>query len=113
MPTQRRRYARQLLLTEIGERGQVALCATHACIADRADTRAAEGAAQYVERAGIALAPLDLEGEKPALAIAVPSSDAVGTLAGDLRLREAAATLAGSFAAVEAIKCALGVGTPA
>ena len=105
----RQRFARQVVLAEIGEAGQERLCASTVRIAERADPRVRELATQYLERAGVHL------GSDPAGAIAVEALDleAVRALAGDVALEDAAAALAGSFAAVEAIKAALDVGRPA
>lgn len=103
---QRVRHARHLLLAEIGEQGQAALCATQLRPAVGADPRAAEVAADYLARAGVTVAP-------GAATLPVPSAAEVAALAGDPALLEAAAALAGAFAAVEAIKATTGAGQPA
>jgi hypothetical protein len=89
----RARFARQISLPEIGEQGQLRL----------AETRVRCGnpvAALYLERAGLDV--VDAPNEAPALHVQ----------AGDPALHEAAAFLSGALAAVEAIKTALGAGTP-
>jgi hypothetical protein len=112
-PVDKRRHARQLLLAEIGERGQARLCATRVQLAAGADPRAAAVARDYLERAGVQVidAPVGhshAAGEDArALTTAVADCTAVRALAGHPELDEAAAALAGAFAAVEAIKQAL------
>lgn len=100
----RRRHARQLLLTEVGEGGQARLCAHE--VAVQGDRRAVEAAALYLSRAGVAVR------DEAAHALEVPEPDAVSQLAGREGLGEAAAFIAGAFCAVEEIKRALGVGAP-
>ena len=106
-PLARRRFARQLLLAEIGEAGQARLCASRVKVADGADAQAAETARAYLDRAGLQVVD---DGE--ALEAAVPSADAIGALARDEEQRPAAAALAGAFAAVEAMKVALSLERP-
>jgi hypothetical protein len=115
----RSRYARHLLLPEIGEAGQTRLCATSVRIPESADRLAGEVARDYLMRAGLQVDPTQQEtGDRqqatgnhrrgPALALAdVPSTSAIGILAGRAELEHAAAALAGAFAAVEVIKAAL------
>jgi len=98
--TARTRFARQILLHEIGARGQSRLLETRF---DAPATRAGGIAADYLERAGLGRGRI-AEG---ALALALPpegSSDESGTPAS---IRDA---LAGSFAAVEMLKQALDLG---
>ncbi len=111
-PAARRRYTRHLLLSEIGEAGQERLCAAQVRAAPAADARAAEVALDYLARAGLGVSA---DGAQTATAIALllPSPEQLRGLAGDAALEEAAAALSGAFAAVEAIKQALGVGSPA
>jgi len=99
----RRRYARHLLLAEVGEPGQARLCAHEVRVSG--DERATEIATLYLSRAGVAVR------ESAPEAATAPSSAEVAALAGRPELREAAAFLAGAFTAVEEIKRALGVGT--
>lgn len=110
---QRVLHARHLLLADIGEQGQSALCAARLAMPDRADARASEVAADYLRRAGVQVGPPDEPvhaGQRPTPAVA--NAAEVRQLAGDPAQYEAAAALAGAFAAVEAIKAAVGAGTP-
>jgi hypothetical protein len=114
---QKRRYARQLLLPEIGDAGQLRLCATRLRIAGGADARAAAIATEYLQRAGIDIAAGDGDqapgrDDAPAGEVALAGPAQVRALAGCAELEEAAATLAGAFAAVEAIKATLAIGRP-
>jgi len=107
-PHDQQRFARHLLLSQIGEAGQLRLCATQVRACADADPRAALVAYRYLERAGMHVST-QADGE----VIALPSPEALHALAGRVELEGAAAALAGAFAAVEAIKHALGVGTSA
>lgn len=111
-PQQRTRYARQLLLPEIGEQGQRGLCDTQALLPRDADPGAAGVAAEYLERAGLRVrAGSDpAEATPDAVRVPVASRPEVARWAGDEALEEAAAALAGAFAAVEAIKATVGTG---
>jgi hypothetical protein len=104
------RYARHLLLAEIGTAGQARLCAARVRIAGAADARATRTACDYLERAGLSIAAG--AGEQVE-AVAVADANAVRALAGCVELEEAAAALAGAFAAVETIKAVLGAGVSA
>jgi hypothetical protein len=88
------RYARQISLAEIGVRGQEALCAMHARVIG--DERAASVAREYLVRAGVSAGD--------GASIDAGSSDEIDRIAGRPELREAAAFLMGSIAALEAIK---------
>jgi len=115
----RRRHARQLLLAEIGERGQERLCATRVRLTGDGDARAAAVARDYLERAGLQLIDVqeasahDDGDASRELEVAIADSGALQALAGRPELEEAAAALAGAFAAVEVIKSALGLARPA
>ncbi len=100
----RRRYARHLLLSEVGEAGQERLRACTVALAG--DARAKEVAALYLARAGVELR------DGAASTVDAGSTEAVAAIAGRAELEEAASFLAGAFAAVEAIKAALDVGAP-
>jgi hypothetical protein len=89
----RARYARQISLPEIGEQGQLRLSQT------RVQCESAV-TAMYLERAGVEVA--SGPGTGPVFDVQ----------AGDPALAEAAAFLSGALGAVEAIKTALGIGTP-
>jgi hypothetical protein len=105
---QRQRYARHLLLSEIGETGQARLCAARVRVRVTSDPRAVAVARDYLERAGLEV--LDAGDAGAGLDVPVPDAQAVRVLAGGEALEEAGAALAGAFAAVEAIKAVLGVG---
>ena len=97
---QRQRFARHLLLPELGKQGQAELCAS--------SVRAPEGpagavASDYLTRAGVQC------GDEGA-AVPVADGQVLAQLAGDPSLEHAAAALAGAFAAVEAIKGITGAG---
>jgi len=100
----RRRHARQLLLAEVGERGQARLSGHE--VAVHGDPRAAEIAALYLSRAGVTVR------DEASHVVALADPDALSRLAGRGGLREAAAFVAGAFGAVEEIKRALEVGSP-
>jgi hypothetical protein len=99
---QRRRYARQLLLSEVGERGQERLLAARFRPAAGCDPDAYAVAADYLERAGLSFDPAGTE-------LRVADADAIERLAGSPCLREPAAWIAGAFAAVEHLKEVLGI----
>ena len=101
----RTRYARHLLLAEIGGAGQERLCAADASANPDADPRAARWALEYLQRAGITVKP---GGSR----VPLPSLAALQRLGGAGELEEATAALAGAFAAVERIKSVLGAGRP-
>jgi hypothetical protein len=106
-PAQRQLYARHLLLAEIGEQGQERLCASRVAHA-AGDARARVVARDYLERAGLCVD--DASTAEPAsLQVPLPTQDGVRALAARPELEEAAAALAGAFAAVETIKAALGI----
>lgn len=91
----RARFARQISLPEIGEQGQLRLSQARV-------TCQSAVTAMYLERAGVEVAR----------AVGGESAQATAVEAGDPALREAAAFLSGALGAVEALKSALGVGTP-
>lgn len=98
----RRRYARQLLLAEIGEVGQERLIAsgfrgTADCEAD-----AYAVAADYLERAGCF-------GNDEGAEVRVPPASEVMRFAGNASLRESAALVLGAYSAVEHLKRVLGI----
>ena len=99
-------YARQILLSEIGQAGQAQLCAAALSIPPGADARAGAVAAEYLRRAGV-----QVTSQAPPLTAAGTAE--VEALAGEPLLAECAAWLAGSWAAVEAIKACTGAGQAA
>ena len=100
----RRRYARHILLGEVGEAGQERLLGVRFRPGAGADEDAYAVAAEYLERAGCRE---DAQGD----AVPVPDADAVAQFAGSAELRAPAAAIVGAFAAAEQIKRVLGVGT--
>ena len=101
----RRRYARQLLLGEIGEAGQARLLSARFAPGKSADMEAFSVAAEYLSRAGCA--PHEEGDEVP-----VPDASSVMRFAGAESLRDAAAAVVGAFSAVEHLKTVLGIGEP-
>jgi hypothetical protein len=108
---QRQRYARHLLLAEIGELGQSRLCEARVGMPLNGDPDAAFVAGDYLERAGLEVQALSAGGRVSE--VNVLDVEGVRALAGCAELAHAAAAFAGAFAAVEAIKAVLGVGAPA
>jgi len=100
--TARRRYARQLLLGEIGEAGQERLLNARFRHEAGGDADAYEVAAEYLERAGCAMAP-------SGAVLRVPSTTALARFAGSPALAEPAAAILGAFSAVEHLKEVLGI----
>jgi len=98
----RRRFARQLLLGEIGDAGQERLLAAEFVAGAGADADAYAAAADYLRRAGCAETDSGRE-------VQVPDSSEVTRFAGASFLRGPAASLVGAFCAVEHLKGALGL----
>jgi len=98
----RRRYARQLLLGEIGELGQERLLESGFRHGAGGDGDACAVAADYLVRAGC---PRDENG----IEVRVPPASSVMRFAGSQALQEPAAAVMGAFAAVEHLKEVLGI----
>ncbi len=98
----RRRYARQLLLGEIGESGQERLLEAGFRRGANGDAGAYAVAAEYLERAGCSEDDSGAE-------LRVPDASAVMRFAGSPALREPAAAVMGAFSAVEHLKEVLGI----
>jgi hypothetical protein len=98
----RRRYARHLLLGEIGESGQECLLKSGFRPGLNSDADAYQVAAAYLERAGCSRKDDGRE-------VRIADSQAVMRFAGSTKLREPAAAVAGAFAAVEHLKEVLGI----
>lgn len=107
-PQQKQRYARQVLLAEIGQSGQLRLCAARVRVGIDSDPSAAAIASDYLSRAG-----LELTTDPAAPELVLGDTRAIQALAGANDFEHAAAALAGAFSAVETIKAALGAGVPA
>lgn len=102
---QRARYARHLLLPEIGELGQARLLASSFRVAGEPGARAVAGS--YLERAGVSV-----QEQAGATVSVLEDQGRLEALAGAPYLLEAARALAGAFAAVETIKSVVGIGQP-
>lgn len=102
---QRRRYARHLLLAELGEHGQARLVASRVRFDADADAGAREVAQSYLARAGVE------EDAAEGTPVDVMGYAALLQLAGRPELIEAARALSGALAAVEAIKALAGFGS--
>ena len=100
--TARRRYARQLLLAEIGEAGQERLLDSRFGSGAGGDADAYAVAADYLERAGC-------EADLRAPALRVPNRSSLIRFAGSSALLEPAALILGAFSAVEHLKEVLGI----
>ena len=98
----RRRYARQLLLGEIDEAGQVRLLDSRFRRTGGSDAEALAVAVDYLGRAGCSFG----EGGTP---LELPDEAAVSSFAGAPELCACAAAVMGAFAAVEYIKESLGM----
>jgi len=105
--SQRARYARHLLLPELGEAGQLRLCAGRVRHAAELDPGALAVARDYLARAGVGASAAD-DAAEVWLDVSDPAQ-----LAGRPELIEAARALCGAFAAVEAVKALAGLGTSA
>jgi hypothetical protein len=99
----RRRYARQLLLGEIGEAGQERLLDARFRHEAGGDADAYAVASDYLQRAGCAMDPTGA-------VLRVPNTIALMRFAGSPALAEPAAAVLGAFSAVEHLKEVLGIG---
>lgn len=111
--SQKRLYARQILLAEVGFSGQEQLCAARVQLRHDTDEGVSSVARDYLARAGVSVvmnAVDAADGVEPVhVAMRVTASD-VEMLASDAPLAPAARYLAGSLLAVEAMKQVLGQG---
>jgi hypothetical protein len=107
----KRRFARQILLPEIGLAGQERLAAAEASWPCELDPRSRAIAADYLARAGMRLSASGAEAaSRSALQVPLVTRADVERVAGDRELEDCAAWLLGALCAVETIKSALGVG---
>ena len=109
----RQRYARHLLLAQLGEAGQARLlsAAVYAPQEVDVDAGALEVARSYLERAGLRVVVHDTLAEHGTAAepLSLPSRQQVARIAGIPALEEAARALAGALSAVHAIQRAVGL----
>ncbi|MDB4976512.1 MAG: hypothetical protein JWN48_4853 [Myxococcaceae bacterium] len=103
---ERTRYARQLLLSQLGEAGQERLLRAAACAPAQADGGALEVARIYLERAGVRVVVHESlpEHGTHAQELALPSSAELTRIAGAPELEPAARALMGALAAVRALQ---------
>jgi hypothetical protein len=99
----RTRYARHLLLTQLGEVGQERLLAAQVVANADADAGSLAVARRYLTRAGV---QVSADGASSPLRVA--SSAEVATMAGHPSLHEAAQALAGALAAVNTLMTLIG-----
>ena len=116
---ERARYARQLLLPQLGEAGQARLLAARVHAPRGADASALSVASEYLERAGMRVV-LESERDRPdtasecTLELSGLAPDEVARVAGEPALQEAARALVGALAAVDAVRAVVGFnGQPA
>ncbi len=101
------RYARQLLLPQLGETGQARLLASELSARPGADDGALEVARTYLQRAGVRVSDRADADELP-----LYSPDEIARMAGTDELLEAARALAGALAAVAAMRTLAGLPAP-
>lgn len=114
---QRLRYARHLLLPELGETGQVRLLASRVRFAEneRADAGVREVAEEYLRRAGVGVERESAHAhdyENVNVDENVLELDSQLGLESSVELVQAARALRGAFVAVEAIKAIAELGRP-
>lgn len=100
----RTRYARHLLLTQLGEAGQERLLAAQVVANGDADAGALAVARRYLTRAGVRVSA-----ECASSPLRVATRDELETMAGHPSLREAARALAGALSAVNTLQSLIGV----
>lgn len=106
---QRVRFARHLLLAELGDAEQSALCEARVAFTRETNPGVQRAAADYLKRAGVEVTEVEARGAHTVTG--APDQD-VERVAGSLALLPAAEALLGAFSAVEQIKRIAGVGTP-
>jgi len=110
----RTRYARHLLLPQLGEAGQARLLATRLRAQSAADLGVLEVARTYLVRSGVTLVDAPRAGaQDDTQELPLPTESEVARVAGRPALTEAARALLGALAAVDAIRTATGLGTGA
>ena len=114
----RTRYARHLLLPQLGEAGQARLLDTRLRVRGAVDAGVLEVARTYLGRSGVTLVDAPTEGaphagDEHASELALATESEVARVAGRPALVEAARALLGALSAVDAIRTAAGLGTGA
>ena len=110
---QKERYARHLLLPEIGVQGQMRLCNSTFAAASTIDSADREVCAEYLKRAGLKSNENGASGEgedSAAVTMAIIAGDvreAIRCISDDPALKHALSFFLGSVCAVETIKDAL------
>jgi hypothetical protein len=107
----RQRYARHLLLAQLGEAGQARLLSAAVHAPEDADAGALEVAQSYLERAGVRVVVHDSLAEHGTSAepLTLPTGQQIAQIAGDPALQEAARALTGALSAVQAVQRAAGL----
>lgn len=103
----RTRYARHLLLPQLGEAGQLRLLETTLAPAHDADHGVLAVARGYLERAGVRISAdrtADADADASSVPLTLPSRSELDRIAGRPELLEAARALAGALTAVSAIQ---------
>ena len=102
--TDRARYARQLLLPQIGEVGQLRLLASRLQAPADVDRDTLAVARAYLERAGVRVVDAPVEGALAEPLQSLPTGQAIAQIAGRAELHHAARAVVGALAAVQAIQ---------
>ena len=100
----RARYARQLLLPQIGETGQARLLASTLRAPANADHGTLRVARAYLERAGVRVIEATPESVDAEPLPSLPASEVIARIAGRPELHEAARAVVGALAALQAIQ---------
>lgn len=113
---QRRLYARQVILRELGPAGQARLCASTVTADAGSDPCVLEVALDYLHRSGVQVVEAGApaaHGAGPSQHVEVATTAQVRYAAAGPELQACAEWLLGAWAAVETIKKAAQLGTPA
>ena len=100
----RARYARQLLLPQIGEIGQARLLTSMLVAPASADRGTLAVTRAYLERAGVRVVDAPVEGAEAEPLQSLPRGDDIARIAGRPELHEAARALVGALSALQAIQ---------
>ena len=110
---ERARYARQLLLPQLGEAGQARLLAARFRAPGGADASAVSVASEYLERAGLRVIVASERDSSDTTSECIVelsglSPDEIARVAGEPVLEEAARALVGALAAIDAVRAVVG-----